>query len=168
MVCPFIQRDALRELFSFMPPMPDLKIITRWNQSDLASGVSDISIYEECKSKRIPLYTHNSIHLKLLLTASGTCFMGSSNITKKGLGLIPSANVEAGTWIDFSCADWEQIYRLIDNSRLVDDDYYKAACSYVEECAQAPAHPVPQFAPPSSSTQEFTIGALPATLGLGR
>ena len=44
----------------------DLKVITRWNAGDLASGVSDPFVFEECRDRHIPLYLHPSIHLKLI------------------------------------------------------------------------------------------------------
>ena len=50
LIAPFIQKDALDKVLNLFKH-DDLKIITRWNESDLLSGVSDINIYPYLKQK---------------------------------------------------------------------------------------------------------------------
>lgn len=163
LVAPFIQRDAFRHMLDRLSSHSDLKVITRWNASDLASGASDPFVFEECRERRVPLYLHERIHLKLVTMGSGICFCGSANITATGLGLHDQGNVEAGTWVLIGPDDWRHLYEIVHSSRLVDDAVFDAAVGYREEFLHA-APPLPPLELPLSPPSDLTLASLPATL----
>ena len=66
-ICPFIQLDALKELLDSIPEHPNLKIITRWNAEDIASGVSDFNIFPYLSDKKIRLFVKITNLLKMLV-----------------------------------------------------------------------------------------------------
>ncbi len=162
LIAPFIQRKSLAYLLDALSSHSDLKIITRWTAKDIASGVSDPFVYEECTRRGLQIYHHPSIHLKLIIMGSGLCFCGSANITSRGLGLKDDCNMEAGVWSSTSVGDWMHVYRLINESRLIDEAMFDAAVEYrrKHKCANPPLPPI-EF--PPCPAKEFTLASLPAT-----
>lgn len=162
-IAPFIQRKALIHLLDQLSSHDDLKIITRWTAHDIVAGVSDLFVYEECANRQIPLYLHSTIHLKVYIMGSGLGFCGSSNVTGKGLGLHTDSNIEAGVWSSVAVGDWQHVYRIINDSCLVDSIIFDAAVKYREKYRHT-VPPLPCFELPTSSAREFTLASLPATL----
>lgn len=163
LIAPFIQRGALVHLLDRLSSHADLKIITRWTAKDIAAGVSDPFVYEECVIRHIPLYLHPAIHLKVFTMGSGLCFCGSANITGGGLGLHEEANVEAGVWSSVAVGDWRHVYEIINDSRLADATTFEAAVKYRDKFLHS-APPLPPLELPVSPPRELTLASLPATL----
>jgi len=163
LVAPFVQRGALAHLLDRLSSHADLKIITRWTAKDIAAGVSDPFVYEECAARRIPLYLHSTIHLKLFTMGSGQCFCGSSNITANGLGLHEAGNIEAGIWSTVAVGDWQRVYEIINGSRLADEAAFRAAVQYRNKFLHS-APPLPPLNLPVCPPRDFTLASLPATL----
>lgn len=162
-VSPFIQRDALCHLLDGLSSHAELKVITRWNARDLASGVSDPFVFEECRDRHVPLYLHPAIHLKLITMASGLCFCGSANITATGLGLDARGNVEAGLWVHLGLEDWRRVYQIVSDSRLADEAVFDAAVTYRDRFLHA-APPLPPLTLPPPPLVDLTLTSLPATM----
>lgn len=133
LIAPFIQRDAFGHLVDRLSSHAELRVISRWNACDLASGVSDPLLFEECRDRHIPLYLHPSIHLKLITMGSGLCLCGSANITATGLGLHDYGNIEAGMWARLGLGDWRRVYQIINGSRVADEGVFDAAMAYCEK-----------------------------------
>lgn len=163
LIAPFIQRGALAHLLERLSSHAELKIITRWTAKDIAAGVSDPFVYEECAARRIPLYLHSTIHLKLITMGSGQCFCGSPNITANGLGLHEAGNIEAGVWSTVAIGDWQRVYEIINSSRLADDTAFRATVDYRSKFLHS-APPLPQLDLPACPPRDFTVTSLPATL----
>lgn len=162
-IAPFIQRDAFSHLLDRLSSHAELKIITRWNSADLASGVSDPLVFEECRDRHIPLYLHPAIHLKLVTMGSGLCLCSSANITGRGLGLHGDGNLEAGVWAHIGLADWRRVYEIINGSRVADQPMFEAAVAYRERFLHA-APPLPSLELPPSPVANLTLTSLPATM----
>ena len=62
------------------------RIIVRWEIRDLHQGASDLDLYQYCKNKKIALYRNTRIHLKCLLNNRDEIFLGSANVTGRGIG----------------------------------------------------------------------------------
>jgi len=163
LIAPFVQREAFRHLLDRLSSHSDLKVITRWNASDLASGASDPFVFEECRDRHVALYLHPTVHLKLVTMGSGLCFCGSANITASGLGLHDHGNVEAGTWACIGPEDWRRVYEIVNLSRLVDQAAFEAAVAYRDRFLHA-APPLPPLELPPSPPSDLTLSSLPATL----
>jgi len=162
LMAPFIQRSALSILLEHLSSSDDIKIITRWKAEDLATGVSDPYVYEECATHNIPLYIHPTIHLKLFTMGSGNCFCGSANITMSGLGLPSDGNLEAGVWSSVGVGDWLKVYEIIESSRLVDEAVFKVAAEYSEKFLKT-GQQLPPLCFPRHIPHEYTLASLPAT-----
>ena len=161
LIVPFIKLDAIRRLVSITDTSKGLKVVVRWLPEDLISGASDLEVYHFLKEYEIPLYFNNSIHLKLYIFESNRCFTGSANLTLSGLGYLADGNVEVGNFVDLGLGDWQRIYRLIELSRLVDEQVYTHFRNILEN---TPAIPRPMVKPLSLDAPKiYTIASLPAT-----
>jgi len=136
LISPFIKLAALKRLIELCDDLSQLKVVARWDKSDLISGASDLDIYPFLKELKIPLFIHPHIHLKLFVFDDQWAFHTSGNITKKGLGLSYKHNIEIGVHVSLNHDDWKNIYSLLEESRRVDDDLYAKAKKYVDEHAR--------------------------------
>jgi hypothetical protein len=162
LIAPFVKLDALKTLLEACEDTSDLSIIVRWRGSDLVSGVSDTSIYPYLKERRVPLYIHQSIHLKLMIFDDSLAFHTSGNITQRGLGLYPQHNIEIGCQVEINHSDWRHIYEILNQSRRVDDDVYNAVCKYRDEnLSKSP--PIPQMNLPADIEKQFSMLSLPSS-----
>ena len=123
-ISPFIKYGALDRLISADSLHDQVKVIVRWQPSDIINSVSDLSIYPQLESLGVPLYRHENIHLKLFVFESNIAFHASSNLTGRGFGYSDQGNVEIGCFIEMSDSDWSNIYTLIGQSRLVNESLY--------------------------------------------
>ena len=62
------------------------RIIVRWEIRDLHQGASDLDLYQYCKNNKIALYRNTRIHLKCLINNRDEIFLGSANVTGRGIG----------------------------------------------------------------------------------
>ena len=127
-VSPFIQLDALRQVFDLIPVVSDFRILTRWNASDLISGVSDPEIFPFLESKGVPLYITRSLHSKIYTQTNGCAFIGSGNLTGKGLGLNESdLQFETAAHVKLSDYDNLMLGVLFDAGERVTHGHYERA-----------------------------------------
>lgn len=161
LISPFVSSDALKRFLQCEEAVSNIKVVTRWRPEDLLSGVSDIAIYPYLQERRIPLYIHNDIHLKLYVFASNNAFNTSSNLTLRGLGYSERSNIEVGGFVQLTQEDWLRIYTLIEGSKQVDEDIYERCKRYIESYPKVdkpPPPPLDLFGTP----KEYTLSTLPA------
>jgi len=161
-IAPFIKLDALQSLLEHCEDVSALKVIVRWDGSDIANRVSDLEIYEELTRRGVPLYRHPSIHLKVLVFNQNWAFHTSGNITRKGLGLASNSNIEIGAQIRLTTNDWIELYRLLEDATHIDDRLYEIACRYREDNSSA-TDPLPPLILNSTDDKEFSKLSLPAS-----
>ena len=87
LISPFIQRRAIERLIENIEESDSLQVVTRWNPSDVVSGVSDLEVYPYLDDLGIPLYINSRIHLKLTIFENDKAFHSSANVTHRGLGI---------------------------------------------------------------------------------
>jgi len=160
-IAPFIKLDALRSLLDHCEDVSALKVIVRWDGSDIANRVSDLEIYEELTRRGVPLYRHPSIHLKVLVFNQNWAFHTSGNITRKGLGLASKSNVEIGAQIRLTTNDWIELYRLLEDATHIDDRLYEVACRYRDGNAST-TDTTPPLVLDSANDKQFSKLSLPA------
>lgn len=137
-------------------------MITRWSARDILARVSDLSIYPYLKKRRVPLYVHSSIHLKLFVFDTAVAFHTSGNITQRGLGTSPRANVEIGCLVELQRRDWEHIYGILQRSVRVDDAVCERAIEYLRANEQeSSVAPLLRLEP--MQDKEFSVLSLPAS-----
>ena len=100
-------------------------IISKWDHSDIAQGASDLECYEICKQEGWQFKVLKNLHAKIMLIDKKELFIGSPNLTAKGMSLTPVPNKEMGVKLEANQNDIRIINNLIDESILIDDQIYK-------------------------------------------
>jgi hypothetical protein len=95
----FIKNDALRWLIE-TSKTSNLKIVARWQPSDLAAGASDLECFHLCDEANIPFGISQNLHGKVYIVDS-KIFIGSANLTSKGMSLSHYENDEFGTGFEY-------------------------------------------------------------------
>ncbi len=162
LIAPFIKLDALAHLLSTCQDTTDLQVIVRWRPQDLVSDVSDLAIYPFLRERRISLYVHPDVHLKLFVFNDAMAFHTSGNITRKGIGLTPDHNIEIGCEVSLATADWEQIFLILNASERVDDEVYARALTYIEANKTKPP-PLPPLDLRPLGDKRFSRLSLPSS-----
>ena len=100
-------------------------IISKWDHSDIAQGASDLECYEICKQNGWQFKVLKNLHAKIMLIDKKELFIGSPNLTAKGMSLTPVPNKEMGVKLEANQNDIRIINNLVDESILIDDQIYK-------------------------------------------
>ncbi len=95
----FIKLDALKWLIE-TSNTSNLKIVARWQPSDLAAGASDLECFYLCDEANIPFGISQNLHGKVYVVDS-KIFIGSANLTSKGMSLSHCENDEFGTGFEY-------------------------------------------------------------------
>lgn len=91
---PFIKAKVLEVLLSIINEDVFVRIVTRWRASEVASGVSDLEIFEIVNNRpKTELSLLNNLHAKIYL-ADEEGVAGSANLTATALGWADNSNVE--------------------------------------------------------------------------
>jgi len=161
-VAPFVKRVALERLLQLVPPSDTFKVIARWRPADLVVGVSDLEVYDYLRGRGCELYVNSRIHLKLYVFESNVAFTSSGNVTDRGLGFcdLDAANVEVGTLVELTSADWVALHRVIGESRRITAELYERFAQFVSSQEPPPRHGEPDLLGPSKL---YTLASLPAT-----
>jgi len=124
---PYITLDALKYLLEDIQ-VEAISVYTTWDDGDIASGASDISIYPYLKERGIPLFLCDRLHMKGILIDSRSFVLGSANITQNGLGLHGNPNVECMTHVPvLGLNDQLWLLALIQNATPLTDEIYQKA-----------------------------------------
>jgi len=158
---PFIRSEALKVFLDNFGSKVS-KVIVRWRVEDLLAGVSDLKIFDLLKEREIVLYQSSDIHLKLFQFSSNRAYIGSANITNKGLSLCDNYNEEAGVIITLEMRDFQEIRRLCDESRLVTSEIVEAYRVALEASEKIKPNIVQPELPVIDRTK-YLVSYLPAT-----
>ncbi len=79
-----------------LKPSISATVITQWKPEDILSGASDLDAYTYSINRGWRFGLLPKLHAKLLLVDDIYMFVGSANITARGLSLIPGGNRELG------------------------------------------------------------------------
>lgn len=147
----FIKLKALQdEQFISNLINKDVTIIARWQKHDLVFGASDLEVYELCKQRGWKFGIDLNLHGKLFLV-DDEIFLGSANLTQRGLHIGLVGNNEFGTRIPAGDADLHKIEQFIDSEvTWINDELYESIKGVVEntskqEAATTPFQPWPDF-----------------------
>jgi len=95
LVAPFITQQGLKKLLDIIPASSKLTIFTRWRPLEVASGVSDPLILPIVIARGGVVRILDSLHAKVYMADDRIAFIGSANLTERGLGVTINSNVEA-------------------------------------------------------------------------
>ncbi len=82
-ICPFIKANALQRLLQHNPK--EIQVITRFNLSDIADGVSDIAALRNLLDAGASVRGVKNLHAKLYLFGKTRAIITSANLTKAAL-----------------------------------------------------------------------------------
>jgi len=129
----FVKTKAIQHLLERTPPTVSVKIICRWAKGDLVFGASDLEVFTWCQSKGHKFGVNPGLHAKLYSIDRQTIFLGSANLTHRGLSISGAGNVEIGTRLKPEMADLEKLGRFIEQEvEWIDEALYEAMVSEVE------------------------------------
>ena len=95
----FVKLDALKWLIE-TSRTSNLKIVSRWQPADLVAGASDLECFYLCEEAGIPFGISQNLHGKVYIVDS-KIFIGSANLTSKGMSLSHYENDEFGTGFEY-------------------------------------------------------------------
>ena len=67
-------------------------IVARWNNGDLSQGSSDLECYHLAKANGWFFKVLQDLHAKVMLVDNDILFIGSPNLTGRGMSLVPVSN----------------------------------------------------------------------------
>ena len=82
-ICPFVQLRAIEALLASQPA--NVKVITRFNLIDFASGVSDIAALRRLLGSNAKVRGVRNLHAKLYIFGNARTILTSANLTKAAL-----------------------------------------------------------------------------------
>lgn len=167
LMSPFIKLSALRILFKDNQNIEHITIITKWKPHDIAHGFSDISVFPFCKKRNIPLLLNSNIHLKTIIRDNmNSAWIGSANITQKGLGISEAFNYEIGAIIPKLALE-DKLYfdKIIQESYIVNEEYYLRV---KDQVSKIKVEKIPKVfkVKVSSKQSDFLLSSLPMSESL--
>lgn len=99
-------------------------IIVRWKGSDLHLGSSDLISYEIANRNGWQLKILDDLHAKIICIDKRYLFIGSPNLTGRGMSLVPISNKEMGVCVSPVKTDINTINSIINESIEVNDEIF--------------------------------------------
>ena len=94
LVAPFIKVRSLRRLLAGVSPGVSVTCVTRWRPEEVASGVSDLEVFDELQGRdESSLLLLPWLHGKYY-RVDEHCLVGSANLTERALGWSERPNIE--------------------------------------------------------------------------
>ena len=94
LVAPFIKHPVMERVIQATAPQVEIRCYTRWRPEEIASGVSDITIWHLLSQRQATsLWLVARLHAKYY-RADDVCLVGSANLTNRALGWCPWPNLE--------------------------------------------------------------------------
>ena len=133
----FIKKDVISWLSSVIPNSTKVSVIARWQKRDIVAGASDIDVYLICKECGWRLGVDLNLHGKMYIIDKAEIYLGSANLTRRGLGIGLEGNLEFGTRIEASGMDLKKVQKLLDGMVWVDDELYNCALNDIKEACKS-------------------------------
>jgi hypothetical protein len=99
-------------------------IVVRWDKGDLAQDSSDLDCYLLAKEKNWDFKILKDLHAKVMLVDNNDLFVGSPNLTGRGMSLVPVSNKEMGVKLKATEQDIYIIKSLLEDSYEVNDELF--------------------------------------------
>ena len=120
-------------------------IVARWNNGDLAQGSSDLECYHLAKANGWSFKVLKDLHAKVMLVDNNILFIGSPNLTGRGMSLVPVPNKEMGIKVQALEPDLKIINQLVDDSTFVDDEFVKILEEWKKNLPKIEKPKIPNF-----------------------
>ena len=94
LVAPFAKAVVIERILGVLPIGVPVSIYTRWRPLEVASGVSDLEVFDLAERRsHTALYLCDTLHAKYY-RCDDCVLLGSANLTQKGLGWAAQSNLE--------------------------------------------------------------------------
>lgn len=127
LIAPFIKWATLDRLLSNLQDEVNLLCITRWKPAEIASGVSDLEVFQLVNETYNGLLKlRQDLHVKYY-RGDSQIFVGSANLTQAALGWSTNSNLELLVPIEQTIIQPTEFESMVQSSTVdVDQDIYKA------------------------------------------
>ena len=116
---PFIKSKVLSTVLGVIPPNVHVQIVTRWSPIEIATGVSDLEVYDVANDRQnTELRLLEELHAKIYI-ADDQCLVGSANLTARALGWAEVHNIELMIQTDTSNPSVVFLLRHLKSAELV-------------------------------------------------
>lgn len=96
----YLTVNGLRELLADVSPTNRVRILARWQPSDLLCGASDLASFDLAQGRGWRFYTSQALHAKAFALGEEAIYIGSANLTRRGFSLgADNGNIEILTRI---------------------------------------------------------------------
>lgn len=139
------------------------QVVVAWKMQDICSGASDFEeLYEYCRDNNIELFRNTRIHLKVIWDYAAAAFLGSANISNRGIQSKGSNfNWELSAIVNnLSVEDQQYLQQRILESQLITDERMKALRKF-RDSIQYDEPEIPSFELSEEKTDRFLINQLP-------
>jgi PLD-like domain len=110
----FIKTEAAKSLLDYIDDRVEVQVVARWKKCDLVCSASDLSLYAVCKERGWKFGVDLNLHGKLFVIDDSNIYLGSANLTKRGLNLGLVGNNEFGTKIPAEESDIDKVSSFVD------------------------------------------------------
>ena len=163
LISPYITTSTLIELAKQIPDERHVVVVTSWDEMNLLQGSSNLDLYPFCDSRGWELKILNNLHAKAYAVEPSVLFIGSANLTRRGLLDKEPTNHELLYKIDEpSREDWYQIEEIVTKSRTVTGDLFVQYTDWLANQQELPE--VPLFDPFIESTPQSNEPSLPLSI----
>ncbi|MBV5327081.1 MAG: hypothetical protein JZU65_05500 [Chlorobium sp.] len=128
----FVKLKALRWFEQNIKEGVSVTIVSRWQLQDLTSGASDLESYEYARDNGWKFIINNNMHYKIYLIDNKKLFLGSANLTQKGLHIAVDGNDEASVQITPTNIDLLKLNKYVQDCCQIDDNLYSKMKGYIE------------------------------------
>jgi hypothetical protein len=124
LVAPFIKVQAFEKVLERVD-VESLHVVTRWKPIEILRGVSDLEVYELVRDHGGKVSLRQDLHAKYF-RADARVFVGSANLTSRGLGWSQNSNLEFSVELDSTNPACVEFETELDRQLVpVDDAYFQ-------------------------------------------
>ncbi len=128
----FIKLGAFDWLTQVIRNGVDVEVVARWKMADLLVGASDLSVYEICREKGWKFGICQNFHGKSYMIDDKEVYLGSANLTHKGMYINSIGNIEIGTKLEPDSEEVGKIKLLLSQNVVwINDEIYQKLCEEI-------------------------------------
>jgi hypothetical protein len=132
----YVTVDGLRELLADVPTTNCVRILARWQPSDLMCGASDLASFDLAHSRGWQFYTSQALHAKAFVLGEKAIYIGSANLTRHGFSIgIGSGNIEILTYVPSDARNVEILRSMFDGAVQLDKDLVEQVREWLSQHA---------------------------------
>ncbi len=135
LISAFITDSAIEWIARYIANSASVSVVCRAKPHDFLQGASSISALKKILEHGWNLSINQELHAKIYLFDNKHIYIGSSNLTQRGLLLSSDGNLEANTYLECNQHNLLFIQSLIQNSAKVDLNAIQKMEEFLLSCA---------------------------------